>query len=278
MIRPAAALALWIVAAPALAALESVRVAPPVEVQQGARRESLLPRKPLTAGDTIVTGAQGRATVQLDAASLITLGAASELYVHSVVEPPAAVLRLALVRGAALIDGRPSDGPLPQDIRLNAGRMRVRIYGAQAWASLEDIGETVCLLSGAVEMQIVGIGPARLDQPGDCYFVNRRGQRSLITPDTDTLMRKLARTDYTLTEPGRWTVVIGSFTDAESAQAEAMGLRERGVQAAVRTFRDGVRNRYRLTVGQYDNRRAAEAAAAEARQLLSVTSAWVTEY
>jgi hypothetical protein len=131
--------------------------------------------------------------------SLLTLGADAELFLHSADPPDAgrgALLRAQLVRGALRVDGRPKSGLPPQDLRLNLGQLRLRVFGAEVWMERSASAETVCLLSGAVEIQS-SAGPERLDAPGDCLLFGAHGRRLHVRPDgEETLARKLVRTAF----------------------------------------------------------------------------------
>lgn len=192
------ALAATAAAAQAASPLEAVRVALPAQIVQGGRVATLLPREPVRPGDSVVTGARGRAAIQLAGIGQMTLGSNAELFVHSLEPPDAgrgALARVALVRGALRLDARAKQGLPPQDFRLNAGRLSMRVFGAEVWVELTRRGEDVCLLSGAVE--IVGAGvQERLDTEGSCLLFGS-GTRMHVRPDaSETLARKLVRTAF----------------------------------------------------------------------------------
>ncbi|HUP91834.1 MAG TPA: SPOR domain-containing protein [Solimonas sp.] len=200
--RGAAALLLCAAAGLARAAslpLDSVRVALPAELEQDGRRSTLLPRQRIGIGDTVVTGAKGRAAIQLAGLGTMTIGADSALYIHSAEPPDAgrgALLRIALLRGVLRLDATPHQGLPTQDFRLNAGRLQLRVYGAEVWVEISARGEDVCLLDGAVEIVAEG-AQDRLDTPGSCLLFGPEGRRLRVQPDArETLARKLVRTAF----------------------------------------------------------------------------------
>lgn len=274
--------------------MAAMRVAEPVELRRGEEVSALRSGSPLLADDRIVTGPQGRAALQLAGGGQLRLGGDSALRLHSADAPDAGiggVARMVLERGALRLDAR---APLPQDYRLNVGRLRLRVYGGEAWTELGARGENVCLLSGAVEI-VTESGTERLDQPGACLLFGHSGNRLPVQADTgEALARKLLRTafaddvnarfeaDQTPPAPGppvtyevlppaaaaatpRWTLVLASFPDAASAEAAAQRWSATGETLQVRRSDSPSGARYRLTLGEYGELAAARAALTELR-------------
>lgn len=176
-------------------ALTVINAARPVEVQHQGQRRSLGSDLVIQPGDEIITGADGRATLRFDEL-VLTVGADSVLVFANSEEaaggrPP--VLRLQLQSGVLRVDGRAGRGG-PQDLRLNAADLRMRVLGSDVWIAVDDAQRTVCLIDGAVELQSVQ-GPQRLDYAGDCLFADRDGVR-VRRPEPADLVGRLALTEY----------------------------------------------------------------------------------
>lgn len=288
--------------------LYSLRVALPAQVKRADHLQTLLPRTPLQGGDRVLTGARGRATLQLAGIGTLTLGGDAELYVHSTeLTADGAIAKVKLERGALRIDGRFRQGAPPQDFRINAGRVRLRVYGAEVWTEVTPRGENVCLLSGAIEIQR-DEGSDRIDNPGDCLLYSGEGRRLLVTPDQqETLARKLLRTafaeDYTtriaaqneaatapepappaLPPPAAaapvgahgWTLVAASIADEAAAEHEAQRLRAIGLPAEVRLAETG--SHRRVTVGRFETPAQAREFAERARSEHGLVDLWLLRF
>lgn len=297
--------------------LAVARVAVPAELRRGEEVLELRSRVPVTENDRIVTGPQGRVAMQLYGGGMLRLGGDSTLRLHSV-DPPepgnSGVARLVLERGTLRLDARGRAGQPPPDYRLNLGRLRVRVFGGEAWTELGPRGENVCLLSGAVE--IVGdSGNERLDEPGSCLLFGLGGRLPVQGDGGEALARKLLRTAFaddinarvlaeqtpapvlevlppletagTAIEPPpapaatapagqRWTLVLASFPDPASAENAVRGWLHLGETPRVRRSDTPSGVRFRLTVGDYPELGLARAALAELRsRQASAAEAWV---
>lgn len=263
--------------------VDALRVAPPAQYERERVPANLLPRQSLEAGDLIRTGDNGRVMLGFAGVSILTLGGEAELLLHSA-DPPSqgrgALLRLKLDRGALRVDAKPRPNLPPQDLRLNVGRLKLRVYGGDVWAEAGERGETVCLLSGAVE--ILGpIGDERLDLPNECLVVSNENRRMLLKPG-DALSRKLARTAFGVEQerPRQkgWTLVVASVADEAAAQAKADVLRSRGLPAEVRIFDAEDSRIYRVVLGTFATRELADAYAAQVAESHGVRGAWLTQF
>lgn len=202
MTKPSALLLLLLVSLPAIGLEWSgsvTRLALPAHLQTLDSRQELSPGRRFAVGDRITTGAGGRVALQVNGGARLTLGQESDLLVHSVETTRAdgggPLARLALNRGSVRLESARVGGGF-SDVRLNVGALRLRVLGAELWAATESRGDSVCLLTGAVEI-VSETGQDRLDQPGDCLFFNTQYRRILIKPDSaETLARKLASTAF----------------------------------------------------------------------------------
>lgn len=195
-------LALLAASAPSLAQtptpVAAVRVAPPAELRRGEEIRALRLREPLQTGDRLVTGPHGRIALQLAGGGQLRLGGDSSLRLHSADYPDAAsggIARLVLERGALRLDALPRAAQLPQDYRLNLGRLRLRVFGGEAFTELNERGESVCLLQGAIEI-LSDEGSERLDRPGECVVFGSQGRLQLRADTGEALARKLLRTAF----------------------------------------------------------------------------------
>lgn len=296
--------------------LAVARVAVPAELRRGNDVLELRSRVPVTENDRIVTGPQGRVAMQLYGGGMLRLGGDSTLRLHSV-DPPepgnSGIARLVLERGTLRLDARGRAGQPPPDYRLNLGRLRVRVFGGEAWVELGPRGENVCLLSGAVE--IVGdSGNERLDEPGNCLLFGLGGRLPVQGDGGEALARKLLRTAFAddlnarvlaeqtpapllevlppaeaaaPTEPPpvpaaaapagpRWTLVLASFPDPAMAENAVRSWLHLGETPRVRRSDTPSGVRFRLTVGDYPELGQARAALAELRgRQADAAEAWV---
>lgn len=159
-----------------LAALAPVAVkAAPLPVQidrfdgevvqvNGNVHSGVLAGRSLPPGSQVQTGSDGRAELSVSGAPTVALGAGTDLLVHSVEQ---GVVRLRIASGAMRIDARAAGSHGARDVRVNAGDLRLRINGADAWIEIGDRGGQVCLISGVVEAQQPS-STVRLDTPGQC--------------------------------------------------------------------------------------------------------------
>ncbi len=173
-LRMSACLALMLATAAQAAAIDDAvvsRVHAPAEVESPTGWALLPPDTRLDIPSRVRTGDGGRLELRLVDKGLLTLGGNSTLLIHST-EPPdglarRGLARLQLERGHLRVAAGPLDLWPPSDLRLNAGALRLRIFGAEIWADIHDRGDEICLLHGAVEIQ-TPLGPERLDGRGEC--------------------------------------------------------------------------------------------------------------
>lgn len=292
------------------------RVAPTAELRRGDETLELLSRVPLRPDDRVVTGPQGRVALQLYGGGALRLGGDSSLRLHSI-EPPGpgngGVAKLVLERGALRLDARGRSSQLPQDYRLNAGRLRLRVFGGEAWAEVTARGENVCLLSGAVEI-VTDTGGERLDEPGRCLLFGAGGRLPVQGDGGEALARKLLRTAFaddmnaralaeqtpppaaevlppadspppapatgpapaTAAAGPRWTLVLASFPDPATAENAVRSWLNLGETPQVRRSDTPSGVRFRVTVGEYPDLPQARAGLAELRgRQLNAAEAWV---
>jgi len=245
--------------------LDAVRIAAPVELRRGEQVIDLGRGAPLLAGDRIVTAPQGRIALRLAGGGQLRLGGDSALYLHSAEAPEigrGGIARLVLERGALRLDARVPSPQLPQDYRLNIGRLHLRVFGSEAWAELTPRGENICLLSGALEIDS-DAGAERLDQPGQCVLFGSGGNRLLVQADTgEALPRKLLRTAFAGDIDARFAADRAPATKPVApAPAAAAALPEAAAAAPTPgTAPAAARPRWTLVLASFPDAAAAEAA------------------
>lgn len=296
MHRLLAAIALLAATLPAAAQipLESAQVVPPASIIRDGTRTGLKSHQLVAAGDSIQTGSNGNANLRFAGDGVVSVGNASQLFIHSA-EPPiagrGALLRLQLLHGELALEAYPAANTLPQDYRLNLGPLRVRALGADLWAYASDSGEAVCLRQGALE--VVGdAGAQRLDVPGDCLLHSTGGALLAQHAEEANLKARLLDgpgdegiADATLAAPEatppkksagakHWTVIVASFPDRLTAEGIARRLGGKGLNAEVRTSENAAAN-YRVSIGEYRSRNEASRAALQLQRKHHLQGAWV---
>jgi hypothetical protein len=274
--------------------LESVQVVPPASIIHDGARAGLRSRQLVAAGDNVQTGGNGTANLRFAGDGVLTLGNASQLFIHSA-EPAipgrGALLRLQLLHGELALEAYPAANTLPQDYRLNLGPLRVRALGADLWAFASDGGEAVCLRQGALE--VVGdAGSQRLDVPGDCLLHSTGGALLAQHVEEANLKAHLQEgpgdegiADTALAAPEatppknsagakHWTVVVASFPDRPSAEGIVGKLSRQGLAAEIRASENAAAN-YRVSIGEYRNRKEASRAALQLQRKHRLKGAWV---
>jgi hypothetical protein len=143
----------------------------------GTVHSGVTPGKAIASGTEVKTGGDGRADLSLHGVPTLGLGNDVNLLLHSMDQD---VLRIRVASGALRIDTRtpPKPGGKGRDVRLNAGDLRLRISGAEAWVEVGDRSGQVCVIAGVVEAQ-QPTGAVRLDTPGQC--LRQTGQSSQWT-------------------------------------------------------------------------------------------------
>jgi len=180
--------------------LDIVRLSGDVLREQASVARTLEVPEPLSAGDRVHTGSASHVALQVGREGLATLGPDSTLRIHSLFppEPPARMQlsKLVLEQGSLNIDTRAKDGDRPpSDVRLNAGVLKLRIFGAAAWILHSDAADEVCLLQGAIEINTPD-GPQRLDDPGSCLRADGAGTRLESPRQVGSLASRLQLTAF----------------------------------------------------------------------------------
>ncbi len=180
--------------------LDIVRLSGDVLREQASVARALEVPEPLNAGDRVHTGGASHVALQVGRTGLATLGPDTTLRIHSLLppEPPARMQlsKLVLEQGSINIDTRPKDpAQPPSDVRLNAGVLKLRVFGAAAWIRHDDAADEVCLLHGAIEVGTPD-GPQRLDEPGSCLLSDGAGTKVRSARQVGSLAARLQLTAF----------------------------------------------------------------------------------
>lgn len=157
----------------------------------GTIHSGVTPGKALASGTEVKTGGDGRADLSLHGVPTLKLGNGVELLLHSMDQE---VLRIRVASGAVGIDTRTpaTPGGKGRDVRVNAGDLRLRLAGAEAWVEVGDRTGQVCVIAGVVEVQ-QATGAVRLDTPGQCLRQTGPSSQWTMVP-TDLLQVRVAAT------------------------------------------------------------------------------------
>ncbi len=79
-------------------------------------------------------------------------------------------------------------------------------------------------------------------------------------------------------EPKRWSIVLASHDDLESAVVEEERLRAKGLDVQAREYRVGERHGYRIGIGRYETQAQAQEALAELQSLRPTIEGWLARY
>lgn len=268
--------------------LQTVRVTPPAQLLHEDDLGPLPPHATIVGGDTLRTGPQGSAGLQLGGDSVFTLGERSVVFIHSLDEAASGLgplLRLQLLTGDLELDAYPAANRPPHDYRINLGPLRLRALGADLWAYVSARGEGVCLHQGALE--ITGeAGAQRLDRVGDCVQHDAGGDGLRLLPQGEAELKErllatraapqpaaaaapspaAAETPDAVTPPApaHWRVALATLADRPGAERVARRLKSEGLACQVEAAT--APGTYRVVAGTYSSRAEATQAAARWRQ------------
>ncbi len=182
------------------AELSTTQVTAPATLTRGGTTTALNAQQALQAGDVVSAGTHGRIGLQLGAGA-ITLFTMGDLQVFDAKGPKGSVAangKFKLLAGAARVDSRATRLGQAQDVRLNVGAIKSRIYGADVWAASTAEGDTLCLLAGTVEAQSAGESTRRLDTANTCLRTEPDGRLNTFAIADDPLVaRTIAATTAT---------------------------------------------------------------------------------
>ncbi|MES2683774.1 MAG: SPOR domain-containing protein [Pseudomonadota bacterium] len=170
---------------------QALRVNAPATLSRAGDSVALLPQGAVMTGDVVSAGPRGKVALQLDRQGLITLSSLGDLQVFEAKalrgKQPASA-KLKLLAGALRVDSRAAKGKPAQDVRVNVGSLKTRIFNAEAWGANTAEGDTFCLLAGTVSVQTDASTEERLETPGSCLRREPDGQISRFAADTDAVI------------------------------------------------------------------------------------------
>ena len=259
-----------------------LRVHAPASLLQADSGSALMPQQIIAAGDVVSTGDNGRVALQLAGQGQLVLSSFTDLKVYEV---SPALSKLALLSGALRVDGRATSGKSTQDVRLNVGALKTRLLGADAWAARTLEGDTLCLLTGKVHVQIEGAEEQQLNTASSCLRLDPEGRITRFSIDADPLIAgaiaataletaaravvqaapvaapapqaaaPIARATIAAAADaaaeGGWTFVVLSNPKPEPITARVEALVAQGLSASSRTAVVNGKTVYRASIGRF---------------------------
>lgn len=269
----------WLGASGAAAPIFAERVKSPAALRTAAETQKLEAGRVVDSEATVVTGSEGRARLLSGEGLRLELGEDTELHLVPAAEGAAAAGAAVLLDGR--LRARAGDRSEPIEMHINVGRLRVRLRGAEAWLEKTAAVDTVCLLSGHVDIQSELDVPWSITRPGYCLIVEPDGswwendasangvlERKLastgfpreVTPPSRVKSQALDRPEPSAAEAtgANWTVVLGSFGEERNALRFAAQLASRLGELAVLPVTNDGQIVYRVCLGDYTDRARAE--------------------
>ena len=168
-----------------------VQLAGPTTVQNSSGTSELASGRAIGAGDVVSAGARGKVALQLAGSGLMTLSSLGDLQVFEAraaagKQPP--IAKLKLLAGALRVDSRAVNGRPAQDVRLNVGSLKSRVFNADAWGANTAEGDTLCVLAGSLSVQTSSGSDERLDTAGSCLRREPDGQLSRFASASDPVI------------------------------------------------------------------------------------------
>jgi len=272
------------------ASLLVLRVEAPASVTYQGITQSLAPSQVIAAGNLLSTGPEGKILLQLAGRGRLVLSSFGELQVHDLTLDET---KLSLLGGAVRVNSRASHGAAAQDVRLNVGQLKTRLFGTDAWAAHTVEGDTLCLLAGRADIQINGAEEQRLNESGSCVrrseagvierfninedalivsavtataFVDDQRAESAQTADSDSSQPDKVPSPSPIAAPvadavaqSGWTFVVLSDPRLEPIAARVQELAEQGLPASVRRATVKGRDVHRATIGRFGTHSEANA-------------------
>ena len=181
-------------ALPAFAAGELTvsRITGSATINQAGKPQPAALKQVLKPGDVLAAGSKSRAGLNFGTGGSFTLAGLSELQVFEAstgTGKTPALAKLKLLAGAVRVVSAPGSGKLAQDVRLNVGLLKTRVFGAEIWGASTAEGDTVCVVQGAVEVQTSATAaPERLSEAGSCLRRDPDGKLSRLTAVSDAIL------------------------------------------------------------------------------------------
>jgi len=191
MLKPLAVSLALMASLPALAegGLQVSKITGTATLNQSGKNKPAEVKLMLRTGDVLTAGAQSRAGLSFGKTGEFVLAGLSELQVYEAnagSKQTPALAKLKLLAGAIKVK---STGKPAQDVRLNVGLLKTRIFDAEVWGASTTEGDTVCLIRGAVEIQSSGSeAPTRLATEGSCLRREPDGKTVNIRAASDEIL------------------------------------------------------------------------------------------
>jgi hypothetical protein len=225
----------------------------PAWIERGGVRQALTPGESVRRGEMILTGNPSRVLLRLPDRSVVKLGDDSQFRFDELVaqrgardgDAPGAVdvrASFRLVTGTIRYasDTLSKAFGSKRQISLTIATATIGVRGTDFWSMTDADHDAVCVFDGAVDIQRPSQEPIVLDKPS-AFWVVFTGRPptppGVATPDQ--LKKFISQVEATpgagIGLPGgAWRVTLGVFPTRSAAQAQAAEVRGRGYPAVVR--------------------------------------------
>lgn len=281
-------LAAWF--APVSFAQETSRVLalqPPAWVERDGNLRALRPDRPITAGDTLVTGDGGRLLIDLPDGADLKIGSEARFAVNTLRETQDPIGSLIegvyeISKGAFRYTTRASGANIRRSLSVKVGMATVGIRGTDFWGLTTEESDTVVLLEGAIVIEKEGHPDVELDQALTFYNAPRSGAPQPVqNVDMEQLPIWAASVEMvadaaTISSSGSWGVYLGSFRARQAAGNLMNHLDEQGYPAEIKQVNlNG--SLYRVAVAGFLTRADALKFVAAAESDLDISGAWIQQ-
>lgn len=262
--------------------LESVdNLGPPAWLERGGRRLPLAVGMALAAGDTVETGAAGRATLNLAGGNRAQLGMGSRLILAQSLLSVDQDAWFELKAGALRLVVAGRDAPNQRPVRVSLGNISVTLRTADIWGRVTAQEAQICVLAGRAEVQHPMRGAVMLDQPPSCMTSPASGEPHPVAPaDPERLKAWLADLErpagsVRIQRGGAWMVQLAALKDPDIAQGLVQHLAQAGYAPAVPSHQARGRTYYRVRITDIDTQAEARALAQRLGRKFAIKSPWV---
>lgn len=277
-------------AATSSTAQETARVLsmqPPVWVERDGVLRALRTDRPITSGDTLVTGDSGRLLIDLPDGSDLKIGSEASFAVNTLREAQDPVGDLIegvyeISRGAFRYSTRASGANIRRNVNVTVGLATVGIRGTDFWGLTTEESDTVVLLEGAIVIEKEGQASVEMEDALTFYNAPRNGAPKPVEEvDMEQLQIWAASVEMvpdagTITPDGRWSVYLGAFRARQSAGRLVGEFGEQGYPAEIKQVNvNGPL--YRVAVAGFTTREDALEFVELANTRLGVSGAWIQQ-
>lgn len=280
LVRQTVFLLALLAALPALAqvagTIEGVQM--PAWVQRAGGRLPLLPGTQLRAGDQVVTGAGARLLIRLAEGSVVKLGENAQM-TFTEVAPTSDLFKAAInvLQGAfRFTTDIVSKVQTRREVSIRVAQVTAGIRGTDLWGRSRAGNEIVCLIEGEIQVGAEGEPAVSMNQPLQFYRRVDNKTQPVGTVDSVQLAQWSLETELemgkgALRSGGRYSVILGSFSEQGGALALYDELRNAGYPAEIWPVKDGDKITYRVRIRNLPSRTEAQALGTALRGKFGIT-------